>query len=62
MANESLDPIYAKIFGNDTVQPVEEVLESNVSESNLCVSIKTAGGSVTITIEDRSDADDSLSA
>lgn len=58
--NDKMGPIYAKIFGNETVQAVDDFSEISVPSSDFCVTIKSAGGSVTIKIMEDSSKDDSL--
>ena len=57
-----MEPIYAKIFGNETVQPVEENSPVSLQLGDFCVNIKSAGGSVTIKITESAEASDTLSS
>lgn len=61
MANEAMEPIYAKIFGNETVQPIEEDSPISLQLGDFCVNIETAGGSVTIKVTESSPESDTLS-
>ena len=58
---DSMGPIYAKIIGNDTVQPIEDNSLVLLQLGEFCVNIKTAGGSVTIEIKEEEVETDTLS-
>lgn len=58
--NDPLNPIYAKIFGNETVQGFEEDSPVDVQLGDFRVNISTAGGSVTIKVTEGGEEDDTL--
>lgn len=60
--NDQMEPIYAKIYGNDTVQVFEECSEESVQSPEVRVTIVSAGGSVTIKVTEQTDSDDTLQA